>query len=178
MYVYTHGTRSYARTMVRFLDPHGIYFGSRILSKEDSTMNGQKGLDVVPVNKTCVVILDDTENVWATSDRSNLMVIKRYYFFDTRNGTRSLCQEGMDESVCAGPLSRALGLLQQVHKSYFQRYNIFGEELLGILLDRNGIHRQKLQGIKDGKPLCDGGSRKRKRGNDGCPSATASKRAK
>ncbi|XP_017250704.1 RNA polymerase II C-terminal domain phosphatase-like 4 [Daucus carota subsp. sativus] len=55
MYVYTNGSRDYARIMVGFLDPHGVYFGSRIISKEDSTIKGQKGLEVVPVHKSGVL---------------------------------------------------------------------------------------------------------------------------
>ncbi|KAK1391259.1 RNA polymerase II C-terminal domain phosphatase-like [Heracleum sosnowskyi] len=172
LYVYTHGTRDYARAIVGFLDPYGVYFGSRVISREDSPTKGLKDLVVVPVHKSGVIILDDTEKVWAR-DRSNLVVIKPYNYFapDDHNGcTRSLFEEGMDESESAGPLSRALGLLEQVHKSFFECHNIF-QEPLRILLDNNGIHREKLQGIKDGYSLCDLRSRKRKSVNDRCPSA-------
>lgn len=175
MYVYTHGTSDYARIMVGFLDPHGVYFGggSRVISREDSPKKGRKDLVVVPVHKSAVLILDDTKEVWAR-DQSNLVLIKPYNYFapkDPNGGTRSLSEEGMDESEIAGPLSRALLLLRQVHKSFFECHNIFEEELLRILLDNNGIHREKLQGIKDGYSLCDLGSQKRKSVNHGCPSA-------
>lgn len=173
MYVYTNGNSDYARIMVGFLDPHGVYFGSRVISREDFPKKGQKDLVVVPVHKSAVLILDDTKEVWAR-DQSNLVLIKPYNYFAPKdpNGTRSLSEEGMDESESAGPLSRALLLLQQVHKSFFECHNIFEEEeLLRILLDNNGIHREKLQGIKDGYSLCDLGSQKLKSVNDGCPSA-------
>lgn len=62
--------------MVGFLDPHGVYFGFKIISREDFTILGRKRLDAVPVDKCGVVIFDDTENVWAISDRSYLVSIK------------------------------------------------------------------------------------------------------
>ncbi|XP_017250696.2 RNA polymerase II C-terminal domain phosphatase-like 4 [Daucus carota subsp. sativus] len=177
MYVYTNGSRDYARIMVGFLDPHGVYFGSRVLSKEDSTVKGQKGLDVVHVNKSGVLILDDTENVWAR-DRSNLVLIKPYDYFAPKepDGTRSLSEEGMDESGSAGPLSCALWLLKGMQKSYFENYYKVEEELRGTLLEDNGIHEEKLQEVMKESYSWDLGSSKRLRVSDECSSLDFTKR--
>nr|XP_017219941.1 PREDICTED: RNA polymerase II C-terminal domain phosphatase-like 4 [Daucus carota subsp. sativus] len=152
MYVYTNGSRDYARIMVDFLDPHGVYFGSRIISKEDSTVKGQKGLDVVPVHKSGVLVLDDTENVWARD------------------------REGTDESGSAGPLSCALRLLKGLHESYFENYHTFEEELQGILLEDNGIHGEQLQEVNEESFLRALGSSKRLRVSDECSSLVVTKR--
>ncbi|WOG83175.1 hypothetical protein DCAR_0102349 [Daucus carota subsp. sativus] len=177
MYVYTNGSRDYARIMVDFLDPHGVYFGSRIISKEDSTVKGQKGLDVVPVHKSGVLVLDDTENVWAR-DRGNLVLIKPYDYFAPKepNGTISLSEEGTDESGSAGPLSCALRLLKGLHESYFENYHTFEEELQGILLEDNGIHGEQLQEVNEESFLRALGSSKRLRVSDECSSLVVTKR--
>jgi RNA polymerase II subunit A-like phosphatase len=36
MHVYTMGTRTYANAIVKAVDPEGIYFGGRILSRDES----------------------------------------------------------------------------------------------------------------------------------------------
>lgn len=50
MHVYTLGIRAYARAAVRLLDPNGIYFGGRIVSRNanESTKENTKSLDVIP----------------------------------------------------------------------------------------------------------------------------------
>ncbi|XP_074347101.1 RNA polymerase II C-terminal domain phosphatase-like 5 [Apium graveolens] len=168
MYIYTNGSRCYAKKMAGLLDPDRVYFGSRIISREDSTAAGQKRLDVVPVHKSGVLILDDSEKAWAR-DLSNLIVIKQYEYFaaEDPNSPRSLSEEGTDESESSGPLSWALRLLQEVHRSYFEFNHLFDvNELLGVLVENNGIHEEKPQELGTGNSWCDVGSRKRSRVND------------
>ncbi|KAI3951494.1 hypothetical protein MKX01_018610 [Papaver californicum] len=47
LYVYTMGSRGYAREMTTILDPQSVYFKSRFISKDDSTEENHKNLDVV-----------------------------------------------------------------------------------------------------------------------------------
>ncbi|XP_074377901.1 RNA polymerase II C-terminal domain phosphatase-like 4 [Apium graveolens] len=119
LYVYTMGSRDYASIVVRdFLDPQGIYFGDRIISREDCTVKGLKGLDVVPVHPSAVVILDDTEAVWKGFFR-NLILVEKYDYFS---------QVGrLDESEDAGELSFALEVLTKLHSVYFESYDCFME---------------------------------------------------
>jgi RNA polymerase II subunit A C-terminal domain phosphatase len=40
MHVYTMGTRSYAESVCRVIDPHDKYFGGRILSRSETENQG------------------------------------------------------------------------------------------------------------------------------------------
>lgn len=116
LYVYTMGSRHYASLVVgQFLDPQGIYFDNKIISREDSSVRGLKGLDVVPVHPSAVVILDDTESVWK-DDFGNLILIEKYDYFS---------QVGLDESEDSGQLSVALEVLTKLHAVYFECYDRF-----------------------------------------------------
>ncbi|KAL8095936.1 hypothetical protein AgCh_037062 [Apium graveolens] len=130
MYIYTMGTRDYALHIADLLDPKSIYFGSRIISRENCTVSGQKGLDVVPVDESGILIIDDTMGVWFRHI-SNLIVIDKYDYFT------SLSKDGMDESDSAGPLSRVLKLLQEVHSLYFGQHQMLDVRvLLGMVSKR------------------------------------------
>lgn len=63
MYIYTMGDRRYALEMAKLLDPGGMYFSNRVISRDDGTQRHEKGLDVVLGHENAIVILDDTENV-------------------------------------------------------------------------------------------------------------------
>ncbi|KAJ0089878.1 hypothetical protein Patl1_14497 [Pistacia atlantica] len=63
MYICTMGDRPYALQMAQLLDPSRVYFGTRVISRDDGTQRHEKGLDVVLGHENAVVILDDTENV-------------------------------------------------------------------------------------------------------------------
>lgn len=119
MYIYTLGSRSYALGVADVLDPDGVYFGSRIISSEDSTDIYEKSLDVVPeVDESFVLILDDLEYVWPRYSR-NLILMKKYIYFDLPNG-------GVfdDEEEGSGALSCALKVLKEVHTLYFKNVNL------------------------------------------------------
>ncbi|KAK1395411.1 RNA polymerase II C-terminal domain phosphatase-like [Heracleum sosnowskyi] len=179
LYIYTNGSRYYAKRMARLLDPDCVYFGSRIIGMEDSTKKGRKRLDVVPVKKSGVLILDDSGEVWP-KNRSNLVVIKKYDYFapENPNGNGLLHDEGTDESESSGPLNCALRLLQDVHRMYFESNNhLFDvKELLGILLKNNGTYEEKLPELVTGKSWRK--SRKRLRVEDECSSRDVTKRSK
>ncbi|KAF7153037.1 hypothetical protein RHSIM_Rhsim01G0067000 [Rhododendron simsii] len=74
MGIYTMGKRSYALQMGKLLDSGNVYFRF-VIAQEDCTQRYQKGLDVVLVKESAVLILDDTEEKFcarmrlSTSDR-------------------------------------------------------------------------------------------------------------
>lgn len=114
LYVYTMGSRDYALHIVEeFLDPQGIYFGKRVITREDCTVKGEKGLDVVPIDPSIVLVLDDTERVWKRNSK-NLILIDRYKYF---------VKGGRDESEEAGGLRFALKVLKKLHYVYFEWYD-------------------------------------------------------
>ena len=68
MHVYTMGTRSYADSVCRLLDPDGSLFGSRILSRDENGSLVQKSLKrLFPMDTSMVVIIDDRADVWRWS---------------------------------------------------------------------------------------------------------------
>ncbi|KZT54677.1 hypothetical protein CALCODRAFT_473029, partial [Calocera cornea HHB12733] len=89
MHVYTMGTRSYASQVVRLIDPTGAFFGSRVLSRDESGSLQFKNLTrLFPCNTRSAVIIDDRADVWELS-RANLVKVVPYDFFSVGdiNGT-------------------------------------------------------------------------------------------
>ncbi|XP_010480416.1 PREDICTED: RNA polymerase II C-terminal domain phosphatase-like 4 [Camelina sativa] len=122
MYIYTNAKRHYARAMAKLLDPEGVYFGGRIISRDDSTVRYEKNLDVVLVNEEPVLIVDDLEHVWSHKHRDNLIQIERYDFFasSSKKFFKSLSELKMDESESDGALSTVLNVLKRTHCLFFQ----------------------------------------------------------
>ncbi|KAL8497675.1 hypothetical protein ACS0TY_021128 [Phlomoides rotata] len=123
MYIYTMGERPYALEMAKLLDPGDIYFNSKIIAQGDSTQRHQKGLDVVLGQESAVLILDDTEVVWA-KHKENLILMERYHFFASscKNfgfNCKSLSELKTDESETDGALPTVLKILQRVHSLFF-----------------------------------------------------------
>lgn len=137
LYVYTMGSRNYAMHVVEeFLDPKGVYFGNRVISREDCTVQGQKRLDVVPVHPRGVLILDDTWSVWKRNS-SNLIVIEGYNYFS---------EVGGDESEFADDLRIALKVLKKLHNAYFKGYDHFKD---GDVRELMRTHRMKDEGQQE-----------------------------
>ena len=83
LYIFTLGTKSYAKSIVKQLDPLKTYFQERILSIEDSTDGKHKFCNLkhmFPAGDNMVCIIDDNEYVW--NSIPNLMRAKSYTYFD------------------------------------------------------------------------------------------------
>ncbi|KAL1222800.1 RNA polymerase II C-terminal domain phosphatase-like 4 [Cardamine amara subsp. amara] len=124
MYIYTMGDRRYAREMAKLLDPRGVYFSDRIISRDDGTLRDKKSLDVVLGDEEAVLIVDDSKNIWSKKHEGNLIEIERYHFFASsckqfKQDFKSLSEIKMDESESDGPLSTVLKVLKQTHRLYF-----------------------------------------------------------
>lgn len=80
MHVYTMATRAYAVAIAKIIDPEGVYFGDRILSRDESGNIHQKSLQrLFPVSTAMVAIIDDRGDVWKWSP--NLIKVVPYNFF-------------------------------------------------------------------------------------------------
>lgn len=80
MHVYTMATRSYAVAIAAIIDPEKIYFGDRILSRDESGNIYQKSLKrLFPVSTSMVAIIDDRGDVWGWSP--NLVKVIPYNYF-------------------------------------------------------------------------------------------------
>ncbi|KAF3952407.1 hypothetical protein CMV_022028 [Castanea mollissima] len=88
--------------MTRLLDPENVYFGTRIISRDDSPRSDEKSFDLVLVPERMVIVLDDTDEVWL-NHRPNLVSIERYTYFGSNSIT--------DESETEGALVKSLECL-------------------------------------------------------------------
>ncbi|KAA8535340.1 hypothetical protein F0562_030343 [Nyssa sinensis] len=123
MYIYTMGERSYALEMAKLLDPGKVYFHSRVIAQDDCTQRHQKGLDVVLGQESAVLILDDTEHVWA-KHKDNLILMERYHFFASScrqfgYNSKSLSELKSDENESDGALATVLEVLKRIHSMFF-----------------------------------------------------------
>ncbi|CAI9278610.1 unnamed protein product [Lactuca saligna] len=125
MYIYTRGGRAYALEMVNLIDPKKVYFDSRVIALTDCPKTHHKTLDVVLVQETAILILDDTERVWGKKDKENLILMERYHFFASSckelrcKGYKSLSELKLDESEVDGALARILQVLKRIHHMFF-----------------------------------------------------------
>ncbi|XP_047331138.1 RNA polymerase II C-terminal domain phosphatase-like 4 [Impatiens glandulifera] len=111
LYIYTMGTRDYAKVMARLIDPHGTLFGWRIISREDCTIPGKKGLDVVLADEKAILIVDDTISVWSNHEK-NLIKVDGFNFFGTGKDMEEI--ESKDDK-----LANVLCLLKKIHARFF-----------------------------------------------------------
>ncbi|KAK9446566.1 HAD-like domain-containing protein [Limtongia smithiae] len=80
LHIYTMATKSYAEAIARIIDPDGVYFGDRVLTRDESGNLEQKNLKrLFPVDTSLVAIIDDRGDVWKWS--ANLIKVIPYEFF-------------------------------------------------------------------------------------------------
>lgn len=80
LHIYTMGTRAYALSVKKIVDPDGSIFGERVLSRDESGSMTQKSLHrLFPVDTKMVVIIDDRGDVWKWSE--SLIKVRPYDFF-------------------------------------------------------------------------------------------------
>jgi len=80
MHIYTMATRAYAQEVAKLIDPKGVYFGDRIMSRDESGSMSHKFLNrIFPIDTKLVVIIDDRADVWSWSP--NLVKVNPYGFF-------------------------------------------------------------------------------------------------
>ncbi|KAL4633801.1 hypothetical protein ACB092_04G148800 [Castanea dentata] len=111
-YIYTTADKAYTSEMTRLLDPENVYFGTRIISRDDSPRSDQESLDLVLVPERMVLVLDDTDEVWL-NHRPNLVSIERYTYFGSNTIT--------DESETEGALVKTLRVLKLVHGLFYHK---------------------------------------------------------
>ncbi|CAD6249123.1 unnamed protein product [Miscanthus lutarioriparius] len=128
MHVYTLGNQVYAKAAIDLLDPNGVFFGGRVVKRDESTQGGTKSLDVIPgADPVAAVILDaldDTDVAWP-GHQDNLILTNSYRYFastcrKSRHDIPSLAELGRDEKgEHGGSLAVALGVLELVHHAFF-----------------------------------------------------------
>ncbi|KAF2807806.1 uncharacterized protein BDZ99DRAFT_391461 [Mytilinidion resinicola] len=80
LHIYTMATRAYAQAIAKIIDPDRVYFGDRILSRDENGTDQVKTLHrLFPVNTDMVLVIDDRGDIWHWSD--NLVKVRAYNFF-------------------------------------------------------------------------------------------------
>lgn len=106
LHIFTFGCRKYAHKIASIIDPDQVYFGSRILSRDESADQiYKKGNlnNLFPCGDAMVCIIDDRSDVW--KDAGNLIQVKTYSYFKTsisdgaQQGKSSRYQEDSEESL-------------------------------------------------------------------------------
>jgi FCP1-like phosphatase family protein len=84
MSIYTHGTRKYAEGTCKIMDPEGVYFGRRIVSRSDHPeLGANKSLaHLLKTDWSMVLIYDDREDVWKGEQGDHLLCAKPFVHFD------------------------------------------------------------------------------------------------
>ena len=87
LHLYTMGNKLYATEMAKVLDPKGVLFAGRVLSRGDDgdPLDGEervpksKDLEGVLGMESAVVIIDDSIRVWP-HNKMNLIVVERHAY--------------------------------------------------------------------------------------------------
>jgi len=113
LYICTMGTKAYATSVARILDPTSTLFTfDKVISREDcpgSTKNLQM---IFPCDNSMVLILDDREDVWTNSNNEvspNLLRIEPYQFFS------EAAQKQKKDSY----LEKVTRVLRSIHKEFY-----------------------------------------------------------
>ncbi|MCL7026429.1 hypothetical protein MKW94_029416 [Papaver nudicaule] len=125
LFIYTTGTRGYAREMGRLLDPDDVLFENNIVSRDDSTVENKKNLDVLAgSDEKNTIIIDDTRHVWKEHGE-NLIKIDKYMYFSVVKRGYKLKKDGgkgfVDEDDALKSISE---VLRGVHKMFFASFPV------------------------------------------------------
>ncbi|CAH8379876.1 unnamed protein product [Eruca vesicaria subsp. sativa] len=83
MHVFTNYGRDRAKKVVSLLDPHMVYFGSRIITGSDTYYyGGLKSLELVLAEPRGVIVLDYGPGLWRRQDLPNLVVLSPKYEYE------------------------------------------------------------------------------------------------
>lgn len=131
LHLYTMGNKLYATEMAKVLDPTGILFSGRVISKGDDgdpfdgdeRVPKSKDLDGVLGMESAVVIIDDSVRVWP-HNRHNLILVERYTYFPCSRRQfgllgPSLLEIDHDERPEDGTLASCLTVIEKIHHIFF-----------------------------------------------------------
>ncbi|KAL8270996.1 hypothetical protein Esti_005094 [Eimeria stiedai] len=82
LFLYTMGTSTHAKTALRLLDPVGLFFASRVFSREDSVEGLKRISRIFPTEQKLAIAVDDLEFMW--SDTAKCIKVQGYFFFGDR----------------------------------------------------------------------------------------------
>ncbi|KAK7394290.1 hypothetical protein VNO78_14812 [Psophocarpus tetragonolobus] len=145
LHLYTMGNKLYATEMAKVLDPKGVLFAGRVISRGDDTdsVDGEervpksKDLEGVLGMESAVVIIDDSVRVWP-HNKLNLIVVERYIYFPCSRRQfglpgPSLLEIDHDERPEAGTLASSLAVIERIHQNFFASQSLEEVDVRNIL---------------------------------------------
>ncbi|KAK1438118.1 hypothetical protein QVD17_03921 [Tagetes erecta] len=142
LHLYTMGNRLYATEMAKVLDPKGVLFNGRVISKGDDGDNvdgdpKSKDLEGVLGMESAVVIIDDSIRVWP-HNKLNLIVVERYIYFPCSRRQfglpgPSLLEIDHDERPEDGTLASSLAVIEKIHQLFFLEKSLDEADVRNIL---------------------------------------------
>ncbi|KAF5746384.1 putative RNA polymerase II C-terminal domain phosphatase-like 3 [Tripterygium wilfordii] len=145
LHLYTMGNKVYATEMAKVLDPKGVLFNGRVISKGDDAdlfdgderVPKSKDLEGVLGMESAVVIIDDSVRVWP-HNRLNLIVVERYTYFPCSRrqfGLQgpSLLEVDLDERLEDGTLASSLTVIERIHQNFFTHQSLEEADVRNIL---------------------------------------------
>jgi RNA polymerase II subunit A C-terminal domain phosphatase len=111
MTIYTAGTRLYAEAVAKLMDPLGIYFARRIVSRSDIPNDKSEGMEkslqrIFLEDASMVAIMDDREDVWKGEQAAQLLLVRPFHYF---TGCEEVNNAAGSPPVASGPLIRLSG---------------------------------------------------------------------
>lgn len=111
MTIYTAGTRLYAEAVAKLIDPLGIYFAQRIVSRSDIPNDKSEGMEkslqrIFLEDASMVVVMDDREDVWKGEQGAQLLLVRPYHYF---TGCEEVNNAAGSPLVTSGPLIKLSG---------------------------------------------------------------------
>ncbi|XVF02148.1 hypothetical protein REPUB_Repub04eG0150900 [Reevesia pubescens] len=145
LHLYTMGNKLYATEMAKVLDPKGILFAGRVISRGDDgdpfdgdeRVPRSKDLEGVLGMESAVVIIDDSLRVWP-HNKLNLIVVERYTYFPCSRRQfgllgPSLLEIDHDERPEDGTLASSLAVIERIHQNFFSHQNLDDVDVRNIL---------------------------------------------
>ncbi|KAJ0779973.1 putative protein-serine/threonine phosphatase [Helianthus annuus] len=142
LHLYTMGNKVYATEMAKVLDPKGVLFNGRVISRGDHGDNvdgdpKSKDLEGVLGMESSVVIIDDSIRVWP-HNKLNLIVVERYIYFPCSRRQfglpgPSLLEIDHDERPEDGSLASALAVIEKIHQLFFSEKSLDEADARNIL---------------------------------------------
>ncbi|KAJ0037615.1 hypothetical protein Pint_23807 [Pistacia integerrima] len=147
LHLYTMGNKLYATEMAKVLDPKGVLFNGRVISRGDDgdpfdSDNGgppkSKDLEGVLGLESGVVIVDDSVRVWP-HHKMNLIVVERYIYFPCSRRQfglpgPSLLEIDVDERAEDGTLASSLMVIERIHQDFFSHQSLDDADVRSILV--------------------------------------------
>lgn len=145
LHLYTMGNKLYATEMAKVLDPKGVLFAGRVISRGDDgdlfdgdeRVPKSKDLDGVLGMESAVIIIDDSVRVWP-HNKLNLIVVERYTYFPCSRRQfglpgPSLLEIDHDERPEDGTLASSLLVIERIHKNFFSNQSLDEVDVRNIL---------------------------------------------